>query len=251
MKAKIAKPIKSIDLDQLEDVGLYFVLVIIFVLQIVDSIDTDNIILPQLDLSTWSTLLTFIFFFSLFRVLIKKIDDLRGAFIHDIDLNASLNHQVGELIKKKPALDTLDILAADTTNFYHALVDLHFHANQIRILLYSKTSGVEDIIAQWVNLKNDGGICNELIIRAYDISPTFYGMIMDRSDGCFGFFHPKYVVNPALNFKGRSTGPYVLDHHSPMGMKIVQDISDWFDQAFESHSKLVYSSQVLNIKTLE
>jgi hypothetical protein len=81
MKAKIAKPIKSIDLDQLEDVGLYFVLVIIFVLQIVDSIDTDNIILPQLDLSTWSTLLTFIFFFSLFRVLIKKIDDLRGAFI--------------------------------------------------------------------------------------------------------------------------------------------------------------------------
>jgi hypothetical protein len=251
MKAKIAKPIKSIDLDQLEDVGLYFVLVLIFTLQIIASIDTENKILPQLDLATWSTLLIFIFFSSLFRVLIKKIDDLRGAFIHDADLSSSFNHQVGELIKKKPALDTLDILATDTTNFYHALVDLHFHANQIRILLYSKTSGVDDIIAQWVDLKNDGKICNELIIKTYDISPTLYGMIMDRSDGCFGFFYPKYVADPALNINKRSTGPYVLDHHSPMGMKILQDLNTWFDQAFESHSRLVYSSLPMNIKTYE
>jgi hypothetical protein len=76
-------------------------------------------------------------------------------------------------------------------------------------------------------------------------------MIMDKSDGCFGFFYPKYVANPALNINKRSTGPYILDHHSPMGLKILQDMSAWFDQAFESHSRLVYSSQVLNIKTLE
>ena len=251
MKSKTAKLSKSIDLDQLEDGGLYFVLILIFTFQIVNSIDTDNKILPQLDLDTWGTLLTFIFFLSLFRVLIKKIDDLRGAFIHDTDLSSGFNHQVGELIQKKPALDTLDILATDTTNFYHALVDLHFHAGQIRILLYSKTSGVEDIIAQWVDLKRDGKICNELIIKTYDMSPTLYGMIMDKSDGCFGFFYPKYVANPVLNINKRSSGPYVLDHHSPMGLKILQDMSVWFDQAFESNSRLVYTSAILNITTFE
>jgi hypothetical protein len=251
MKAKIAKPIKSIDLDQLEDGGLYFVLFLIFVFQIISSIDTNHELIPKIDFGTWGILLIFFFFLTLFRVLIKKIDDLRGAFVHDIDLNASLNHQVGELIKKKPALATLDILATDTTNFYHALVDLHFHANQIRILLSSKTAGIDDIIAQWTDLKNDGKICNELIIRTYDLSPTLYGMIMDRSDGCFGFFYPKYVANPAPSNNKRSTGPYVLDHHSPMEMKILQDMCVWFDQAFESHSRLVYSSLVLDIKTLE
>jgi hypothetical protein len=251
MKAKTAKPIKSVDLDQLEDWALYFVLFLIFMFQIVSSIDADNTIFPQLDLDTWDTLLIFIFFSSLFRVLIKKIDDLRGAFVHDLDLGSSFNHQVGELIRKKPALETLDILAADTTNFYHALVDLRFHADQIRILLYSKTSGMEDIIAQWVDLKTEGRMCSELIIKTYDISPAFYGMIMDRSDGCFGFFSSKYVANPALNLKTRSTGPYVLDSHSPVSMKILQDLCVWFDQAFESNSRLVYSSIVLNIKTLE
>jgi hypothetical protein len=203
------------------------------------------------DIAKWGVLLNFVFVGTLFRVLIKKIDDLRGSLVPDTDLSSSFNHQVGELIQKKPALDTLDILATDTKNFYHALVDLHFHADQIRILLYSRTSGIDDIIKEWMDLKSNCKICNELTIRTYDTSPTFYGMIMNKSDGCFGFFYPNYVANPALSLKKRSTGPYILDHHSPMGMKILQDMSVWFDQAFEANSKLIYSTSVSNIKTLE
>ncbi|MFZ5857386.1 MAG: hypothetical protein ACOYZ6_11195 [Chloroflexota bacterium] len=251
MKAKIAKPIKSIDLDQLEDGGLYFVLVSIFALQIIDSIDVNNTILPKLDLNTWSALLTFVFFFSLFRVLMKKVDDLRSSFVHDTDVGSSLNHQIGQLIKSKPALDTLDILATDTTNFYHALSDLHFHADRIRILLYSKTRGMEDIVGQWMDLKTESRVCNELLIRAYDMSPNFYGMIMDKSDGCFGFFYPGYAVDPTQNIKRRSMSPLVLDNHNPTEMKMLQDISIWFDQTFESSSSPVYSSLVPNIQTLE
>jgi hypothetical protein len=166
-------------------------------------------------------------------------------------MGSGLNHQIGELIKRKPALDTLDILATDTTNFYHALADLHFHADRIRILLYSKTRGLEDIIDQWVELKTDGKICNELYVRAYDMSPNFYGMIMDRSDGCFGFFYPKYAADPTQNIKRRSMSPYVLDQQNPMEMKILQDMSTWFDQTFESNSSLVYPSSVVNVKTFE
>jgi hypothetical protein len=102
-----------------------------------------------------------------------------------------------------------------------------------------------------VDLKTDNKICNELTIRAYDMSPTFYGMIMDRSDGCFGFFYPKYTVNPTSNLTKRSTGPYVLDRHDPMELKIIQDLSIWFDQAFESNSKLIYTSAILNVTTFE
>ena len=251
MKTKTVKLSNSIDVDQLEDWALYAVLFLIFVFQIVSSIDTKHKLIPEIDFATWGILLTFVFFSMLFRVLIKKIDDLRSLFIHNVDLSSSLNHQVNELIKKKPALETLDILASDTANFYHALGDLHFHAKQIRILLYSKTSGIESIVNQWKDLKTEGRICNELIIRAYDTSPAFYGMIMDKSDGCFGFFSPKYLADLNQNLNKRSTGPYVLDQHSPLEMKILQDMSTWFDQAFEFHSKLVYSSLVLNIKTFE
>jgi hypothetical protein len=249
MKAKTVKLSKSIDLDQLGYWALYFVLFLAFVFQIASSIFPGAFSQPAL--AMWETPLTLIFFSSLFGILIKKIDDLRNAFVHDVDLGSSLNHQIGELIKKKPALDTLDILATDTMNFYHALGDLHFHAKQIRILLYSKTPGMDDIVDQWKDLKIDSKICNELIIRAYDMPPTFYGMILDRSDGCFGFFSPKYLSDLNQNLKKRSTGPYVLDHHSPLEMKILQDISTWFDQVFESHSNLIHSSQVLSIKTFE
>lgn len=248
MKAKIAKPIKSIDLDQLEDWVLYLGLVLLFLLQLASSA---GLIIPSNENNTWEAFLSIAFVGALFRVLIKKIDDLRSSFVHDADVGSSLNHQIGQLIKSKPALDTLDILASDTTNFYHALTDLHFHADRIRILLYSKTRGMEDIVDQWVDLKTDGKVCNELHIRTYDMSPNFFGMIMDRSDGCFGFFYPGYAADPTQNIKRRSMSPLVLDNHNPTEMKMLQDMSIWFDQTFESSSSLVYSSLVSTIKTLE
>ena len=248
MKAKIAKPIKSIDLDQLEDWVLYLGLVLLFLLQLAGSA---GLIFPSNENNPWGAFLSIAFVGALFRVLIKKIDDLRSSFVHDADVGSSLNHQISQLIKSKPALDTLDILATDTTNFYHALSDLHFHADRIRILLYSKTRGMEDIVEQWTDLKTDSKVCNELQIRSYDMSPNFYGMIMDKSDGCFGFFYPGYAVDPTQNIKRRSMSPLVLDNHNPTEMKMLQDISIWFDQTFESNSNLVYPLSVVNIKTLE
>lgn len=248
MKSKTAKLSKSIDLDQLEDWALYLGLFLIFLLQLASSAGLKVIASENITLDAF---LGIVFVGTLFRVLIKKIDDLRRLFVHDADMGSGLNHQIGELIKSKPALDTLDILATDTTNFYHALADLHFHADRIRILLYSKTRGMEDIVGQWVDLKTDGKVCNELYVRAYDMSPNFYGMIMDRSDGCFGFFYPGYAADPTQNIKRRSMSPLVLDNHNPTEMKMLQDMSAWFDQTFESSSSLVYTSTVSNIKTLE
>jgi hypothetical protein len=249
MKKKNSRSIKSIDLDQLGYWTLYLVLLIALAFQIASSLFPDAFSQPTL--SMWETPFTLLFFSSLFGILIKKVDDLRGAFVHNADLGSSFNHQVGELIKEKPALDTLDILATDTMNFYHALADLHFHVDQIRVLLYSNNPEMKNIVTQWVDLKTDNKICNELIIRAYDMTPAFYGMILDKSTGCFGFFYPKYMANPAQSLKRRSTGPYVLDNHDPMEMKILQDMSTWFDQTFESYSEYIYSSTIPNIKTLE
>lgn len=182
-----------------------------------------------------------------FRILYKKISEIRTSTGLASSLGKDFNARISELIKAYPRMNTLDFLATNTRKFYHAIEDLEFYADTIRILIYEDTPEVENIVEQWKKLC-DKGICKNFELRTYSTQPTFYGMIMNGKNGCFGFFNPNYMSNPKKNLGiMKISGPYLLQHKNPVEKAVLSDIEDWFNNVFEHHSKKIYS---LNEKDL-
>lgn len=229
--------VRSFTIDEIENIALYLGLGIIIVLDFVSPF------IPLL--STYFSKNSAPFYLAtllVFRILLKKIAEVRAATALPSSLGLDFNTQIRELVKTHPRVHSLDFLATNTRKFYHAIEDLEFYAETIRILIYEKTPDLENIVERWKALR-ENGICKNLDIRAYTITPTVYGMIIDGKDGCFGFFNPAYMVNPQVSLGiMQVTGPYLLMQANPVERAILTDVQYWFNELFEHHAKKVYSS---------
>jgi hypothetical protein len=228
--------IKSVTLDQIEDIALYIGLSIVLILEFMSSFVT-----PLNNLLSEKTILLYALTIITFRILLKNIVKILSLLTSQTATNKEFNEEIRKLIKNRPRIKTLDFLATNTRKFYHAIEDLDFHVDHIRILIYERTPNIDNIIERWKTLEKKG-VCKSFQIKTYNTTPTFYGMVIDKKDGCFGFFDPGYMTNPKEHLGVMLiTGPYILSTNSPMGREILTDIQNWFDELFTKHAKELYS----------
>ncbi len=150
--------------------------------------------------------------------------------------NLDLNSQIRDIVNSHPKLQYLDILAIDTRKSFPAFEDLNFYVDTIRILMHERVSDPQEVIKSWKTLQ-DRGTCKKLEVKIYSSTPTFYGILLDRKYGCFGFFEPQNsIMGEQAHKKALITGPYLLSQKTPLEEAIISDIQMWFDYLFENYS---------------
>jgi hypothetical protein len=227
-------------LSDIEDISLLIVLFLIMMFSLLAQF------FPQLNIF-FSNYLTLIYITILFtaRIIYKKIDEVHSLMFLRFPTR-DFNALTRQIFERHPKSKTIDLFAYDGTKFFHAIEDLKFGTEEIRILLYKNSPDLKKILDLWERFNNIGS-CRKLIIRTYEFNPSFYYISIDKNEGYFGFFNPAYVVSPG---KGRIpfdsylqvqiTGPYPLARTSPIEGAILEDLRIWFDDVFDCHSEPLF-----------
>jgi hypothetical protein len=219
-------------ISDLEDNCLFFALVLVLVFYaVVNLVPWFGVTFPQVLVPTSVAI-----FLLVSRILAKKMEGIRSILVATDDPLSGLGDEIRRILKRHPGSRTIDILATNAGKFYNAMDDAGFHAHEVRILIYERAPGLDAIIERWKTLQ-EKKIIGKLEINTYAFTPMFYGIVVDREDGCFGFFTPKYMAGPQTNLgTAHITGPYSLGGANPVRQAILDDLQSWFDVAFECHS---------------
>lgn len=225
------RPISEWTLEELEDLAIYIGLGLLVSLEFLSNV------LPAVQTVVGpSSVPTYALGLLALRLLVKKLIRLERRFAPPDAELGDFNQNVRHLFRDHPRPHRIDILATNTRKFYHAIEDLAFYADEIRILLYENTPGLDTIAARW-KLWHEQGRCGRLLMRTYPYTPTFYGMCIDRQDGAFGFFDPDYMADPtAPAGPMQVSGPHLVSRDSPVTRDILDDVQRWFDVTFQYHS---------------
>lgn len=224
--------------DKLEDYALWFGLLAIIVLNLFSPF------LPALDnyFSQNYTSLYLIALLMVAKILLKKIEETRAIIDMQSTPTTDFNYEIRQLFKRHPKSGTIDILAADANKFYHAIKDLEFEANNIRILVYYNSGHLKRIPGQWDELYDDGKIGKKLEIKKYKVSPVVYSILIDGKEGLFGFFRPAHMKNGVMeDGQMKITGPYLIKKTNPAERQIIKGLQDRFDPEFKDYAEKFHS----------
>ena len=228
---------KKISFNQIENIALYFGVLILIIL---DLLSTYIPVLSSYFNSNSAPL--YIVTLLVFRILFKQISELKKSLVPNHTDLSSFNDRMQFLIKRKNKFRSIDFFATSSRKFYHAIEDVDFYAEEIRILIYHKTPDLDRIKEMWEKLQ-ERGKCKKITIKTYRINPTFYGLVINNEEGLFGFFEPNYLDNSSSEFNYMQIRQhYTLSKSIIRDQQIVLDIRLWFNKIFDSHSEILLSS---------
>jgi len=228
---RASKPISELTLAEVEDIAIYVGLGVVLLAEFLSGVlgSVRNII-------GTSSAPSYVLGLLALRLVVKKLNILNSNLVGPPIPPRDFNQHIRHLLRNNPRVNRIDILATNSRKFYHAIEDLTFYSDEIRILLYEKTPDLPAISERW-RLWQIQGRCSRLSMRTYSYTPTFYGISIDKQEGYFGFFDPQYMANPDENVGHMQiSGPYPLSIDSPLTRYILNDIQRWFDITFEQHS---------------
>lgn len=221
--------------DKLEDYALWIGLLAIIVLNLFSPF------LPALDKyfsQNFTSSLYLIALLMIAKILLKKIKQIRVIMDQQSTPASNFNDEIRQLFERHPKSGTIDILAADANKFYHAIKDIEFKADEIRILVYYNSERIKHISGQWDELYDDRKIRQKLEIKKYKVSPVVYSILIDGKEGFFGFFRPTQLKNGSMaDGQMKITGPYLLKKTNPGEREIIKDLQDRFDSEFKDYSE--------------
>jgi hypothetical protein len=229
---------QKIPLGEIENYILYFGLIVIILLDFAGSF------IPVIRNYLQDSIPTYIVILLVFRLLTKDIKELKQNLPISGSITVDFNTQIKSLFPENAQLKQLDILGTSTRKIYHALEDLNYHVDEVRILIHEQLPNKDNAINRW-KIKQRKGIFGKIEIRSYSTFPVFYAIIVNQTKGCFGFFQPLHVTNLRDQLSAmQATGPYLISQNR-VDQAMLNDIQDWFDELFEHHSKQVYKATLI------
>lgn len=226
---------KSPPFNKLEEYALWISLLAIIVLNLFSPV------LPALDIyfsQNFTSSLYLIALLMIAKILLKKIEKIRVIIDKQSTPASNFNDEIQQLFKRHPKSGTIDILAADANKFYHAIEDAEFETDRIRILVYHNSNLLQRVSNQWDELYNNGRIRQKLEIKKYKATPITYSILIDGTDGFFGFFYPTHLKNGVMeDGQMKITGQYLIKNTNPAERQIINGLQDRFDSEFKDYAE--------------
>ena len=226
----------SITFDELENIGLRIALILFIVIELISAT------IPAAEFFLSNSLVPLILILLIiFRIILKRITEVQQSL--GTQSQKSLYDAVKYLIDNNKKIKSLSIIGTNTRQVYHIVENLQIKADTVKILVYSEMPTLTDIIELWKG-QQIRKYYNKLSVKSYDHLPSYFLVIVNDRDACYGFYNPDFMLNPTQTSNLKEiVGPYIVSHKLPNGKAICADLVTLFERLFNnSKTKILYDS---------